>query len=211
MDPNATLRDLRAALAAAMNQHHHAATRAQARHDACEHTENLLEWLDRGGFLPDAWQPFTAAAPADNYAAASDLAFRDRYRRYRVNNTHLAANDDDVDHLVAVQSDRDALAIIQLRGDVEQLEKEAAARIETTRVYRLELQRYAELLDRARREAENAANAAQEWERIARHYSSHLAAIATAVNEARINPTDDFVSVEQSDVAHLVDSQEPTR
>lgn len=57
MDPNETLRRLRAAVYAIQTPGYSAVT----REDMAELFDALDEWLLRGGFLPDAWQPFAGS------------------------------------------------------------------------------------------------------------------------------------------------------
>lgn len=89
MDPNTTLRELREALrdlgkAPSPHDWRHddpaAVTSGQlltAAHEVAEHGQALVDWLDRGGFLPNDWTPFKVAntdAEPETFDAAGRAA-----------------------------------------------------------------------------------------------------------------------------------------
>lgn len=94
MDPDATLAALHAAIAeyeqetdtAARCAHSpnrervHQERADDAARDATDHAADLIEWIDKGGHLPSAWQPFAAASIAGTEAlrrpGIADLAER---------------------------------------------------------------------------------------------------------------------------------------
>lgn len=59
MDPNATLADLRALVAEVIAREDKGVFLPKRQHavDMAQLVDSLDEWLTRGGFLPNAWQP----------------------------------------------------------------------------------------------------------------------------------------------------------